>query len=87
MKMGKTRKQKTRRKMGAALQAVGMLVMLAGLAYGVAINPVSASGGTLQASIVEMIAILTIGVFLLGFTIVLAGAWMARIADARFGPA
>ena len=87
MKMGMTRKKKSRRKMGAALQAVGMLVMLAGLAYGVAMNPVSTSGGTLRASIVEMIAIMTIGVFLFGFTIVLAGAWMARIADARFGTA
>jgi len=87
MEMGRPMRKKARRKMGAALQAVGMLVMLAGLAYGVAINPMSASGGALQASIVEMIAIMTIGVFLFGFTIVLAGAWMARIADARFGTA
>lgn len=82
--MGSGKKNKARRKMGAALQAAGMLVMVAGLFYGIAINPISAPASA-NASAVILIAGLTIGLFLIGFVIVIAGAWMARAADARFG--
>jgi hypothetical protein len=82
--MGRTRTDKGRRKTGAALQAVGMLVMMVGLVYGVMINPMTPAAAA-NASMVMTIAALAVGMFILGFTILLAGAWMARVADARFG--
>jgi hypothetical protein len=82
--MGSKRMKRTKRRTGAMLQAVGVAVMLAGLVYGVTVYPLSPTA-VADSSAIMMIAALTMGLFLLGFTILIAGAWMARIADARFG--
>ncbi len=85
--MPKAGRKTARRKLGKLLQAAGMLVLVAGLAYGLVIGPMpyGGPGSPMTASAAMMIAGLAVGVFAIGLIAFFAGVMMVRSADSRFG--
>ncbi len=85
--MPKAGRKNGRRKLGRMLQVAGALIIVAGLAYGLVIGPMpyGGPGAPMAASVVMLIAGLSVGVFAIGLIAFFAGVAMSRSADARFG--